>query len=554
MSDVLDDDLNLSLQSSVLSTELEESAITAELVTDNLLLRMYQPGGVPEPDDPWFDDHGGTELTQAQKDLLTRAVTDAAVAAALAQLDRTADDISTNVLAQARQLLDSVLAAGVSQQIATLQTDQQSIAIDLTTVGARLDSNVAAIQSELLTYADKDISLAQSIDQVTAGNATAIAAINETNTAYTNADTALGQRIDTVVASVADNRADIVTEQQTRVDAVSALATQLNELSSTVGGNSSTITSLQTTLTNANQSNAASLLTLTTTLNGQSASISSEITARTTADSALSTRIDTLTANLGTTNASITAEQTARANGDSANATSITNLTTTVNGHTSSISSNTSSINGVYANYAIKLDNNGYIAGFGLYSTVSNVGVTSYFNILADRFTVQLPGWNGIAPFTVGYVNGNPQVVIQGAYIADATIGNAAIGNAQITNAKIANAAIDNAKIANLQVDTLKLGYNSVSSIATFGGNGTYVSNGGTLVCMLVASLGNPAGAVGSVQANINGSLMSINGSYGPVNPCQVIIIGSPVGGIGVSMSWSGAVGGPALIILEFKR
>lgn len=90
----------------------------------------------------------------------------------------------------------------------------------------------------------------------------------------------------------------------------------------------------------------------------------------------------------GSVAARIYAEQVARESGDSANASSISTLSTTVGGHTTSISTLTTTTNGLSGQYTVKIDNNGYVAGFGLASTVSNGTPTSIFMVTADKFAI----------------------------------------------------------------------------------------------------------------------------------------------------------------------
>lgn len=72
------------------------------------------------------------------------------------------------------------------------------------------------------------------------------------------------------------------------------------------------------------------------------------------------------------------------------------------------------------SNYMIKLDVNGYAAGFGLY----NSGVSADFAVLADRFWVAQPGVARVKPFVV--VNGT--VYIDTAMIRDASIQQGKLG------------------------------------------------------------------------------------------------------------------------------
>jgi hypothetical protein len=105
------------------------------------------------------------------------------------------------------------------------------------------------------------------------------------------------------------------------------------------------------------------------------------------------------------------------------------------------------------AQYMVKLDVNGRVSGFGLYSSAT----ASEFIILADRFAIVSQYNNGVVatPFIVqatGTTIGGVSVPA-GIYVSDAFI-----MNGTINNAKIANAAIDDAKIANLSANKITTG------------------------------------------------------------------------------------------------
>jgi predicted phage tail protein len=106
-------------------------------------------------------------------------------------------------------------------------------------------------------------------------------------------------------------------------------------------------------------------------------------------------------------------------------------------------STNANTISGLSGQYSLKIDNNGYIAGFGLSSTSSLAGVgTSEFVIYADKFGLIMPSYPGVQPFTVGTVNGVPRVILSNALIGDASISSAMIGDAQINTLKLAGEAV----------------------------------------------------------------------------------------------------------------
>ena len=175
-------------------------------------------------------------------------------------------------------------------------------------------------------------------------------------------------------------------------------------------------------------------------------------------------------ANAAATSAQLSSESTTRANADSALSSTVTSLSSTVGGNTSSISTQVTTTNGLKAQYTVKLDVNGAVAGFGLASTTSAAGnITSEFIVNADRFAIMRGGSNTTAatvPFIVqaSATTLNGVAVPAGVYMADAFI-----KNGSIANAKIGNAAIDNAKIANLSAAKINTGTLNASLVTISG-------------------------------------------------------------------------------------
>jgi hypothetical protein len=112
------------------------------------------------------------------------------------------------------------------------------------------------------------------------------------------------------------------------------------------------------------------------------------------------------------------------------------------------------------AEYAVTLDVNGYASGFNL---VNGGGGISTFTVVADKFQIQLPGYNGNLPsavFTVGTVNGVAAVGINGANMyLDGTLNARAIVAGSITSASGA--------IGALSVNALSIGDNAITVPAT---------------------------------------------------------------------------------------
>lgn len=148
---------------------------------------------------------------------------------------------------------------------------------------------------------------------------------------------------------------------------------------------------------------------------------------------------------------------------------SVTTLSTTVGSNTTSISTNASSINGIEGKYAVKVNNNGHVSGFGLISTANNATPTSTFTVTADAFKVVDTSGSATpaAPFEV-YTSSRTVdgvTVPAGVYMENANITSAQI---KTLNADVITAGTINAD--RLSVDGVTLD--------TSGGN-LIVKNGG---------------------------------------------------------------------------
>lgn len=174
--------------------------------------------------------------------------------------------------------------------------------------------------------------------------------------------------------------AAVTVEANARASADEALAEQITTVEAQVGENSAAIVAEILARTTADEALASDITTLTTRVGDAESSITDEITARSTADSTLAGQITTLNSSLGTTNANLSSEASTRASADSALSGSISTLSTTVGGHTSSISTLTSSVNGLAVKYAVTGTINGVTGGF-VFTGVQQAGGGAVYNL-----------------------------------------------------------------------------------------------------------------------------------------------------------------------------
>lgn len=309
-----------------------------------------------------------------------------------------------------------------------------------------------------------------------AGNA---AAIQSEATARANADTALASQITTLSSTVSSNNSTLTSaiqsEATTRASADSSLSTQINTVSArlnTGGDVANAIVQAQTTATTG---------------------VTNAATAQTTADSKVKTYSQASAPTSGMTTGDLWVDtddnnHLYRWNGSfwadahdariTATASSVTTLQTTVNGHTTSIQTQQTSIDGIQGKYAVKVDNNGYVSGFGLISTANNGTPTSEFTVVADKFSIApvassptaadgSPFYYITSPTVVNGVTIPAGAYMKAAYISDASITNAKIANLAVDSAKIADAAITNAKISSLDASKITTGFLDANRIDT---------------------------------------------------------------------------------------
>lgn len=191
------------------------------------------------------------------------------------------------------------------------------------------------------------------------------------------------------------------------------------------------------------------------------------------------------------------------------------------------------------AQWTVKTDVNGYIAGFGLATTANNSTPFSAFIVRADEFAIGSPSGPGISPQvpftvfttpqTIGGQTVPPGVYMTRAFIANGMIDTAAIAYAAITQANMAaasvgslqvqNAAIQNAHIGYAAVDTLRVAGHAITAQASWstlgmGANISYVAGGGNVTIFAETFTGaQPDGNGGYLSATVTITISSSSGT-----------------------------------------
>jgi|13_taG_2_1085334.scaffolds.fasta_scaffold16151_3 hypothetical protein len=241
-------------------------------------------------------------------------------------------------------------------------------------------------------------------------------------------------------------------EVTANASAVSGLETRVTSAEGSISSNATAITSLQTDLTSAE----------------------SDIAANSSAVTTLTSSVSTLDGNV------------------SALSSSVTSLSTTVGSNTTNISTNASSINGIEGKYAVKINNNGHVSGFGLISTANNATPTSTFTVTADAF--KIVDTSGAA------TPASPFEVYTSARVVDGVTVPAGV--------YMENANITAANIKTLDVDVINL---DGVTLDTSGGN-LVVKNGGVNTTQ-IATNAVTKGASAQIATTYNYDHASYGGS-----------------------------------------
>jgi len=248
--------------------------------------------------------------------------------------------------------------------------------------------------------------------------------------------------------------------------------------------------------------------------------------------------------------------------------------------------------NGQMAEYELRTDVNGLLAGFGLV----NDGETSEFGVYADTFWVGKNNTDKIKPFIISgdevFINqavinqltftklrdesGSVMVEdgrLKAAYVS---IDEASIEDASISEAKIQDAAITTAKIGDAEVETLKIAGEAVivprylKQSTSFGGTGygdwmTIISLSVTVTvdCMLTVLFGCNQGYTSEENSGfhlkINSTIVA-DGYSGTWNdyPNLIGALAVTAGTHTVEMEWSGhadvTVSNPRLVVMGCMR
>ena len=153
----------------------------------------------------------------------------------------------------------------------------------------------------------------------------------------------------------------------------------------------------------------------------------------------------------------------------------ITTAQSTADGNKATVQAHSRSINGLEAQYTVKVDVNGKVAGYGLATTPKNGTPESKFIVNADRFGIGAPGKEDAFPFTVdtqqNRVGVNGELVVNGKAIIDRLNVGDIDGNKIRVNSigasRIIAGSIDSREIRAGGINADRLNVNHLSAISS---------------------------------------------------------------------------------------
>lgn len=294
-------------------------------------------------------------------------------------------------------------------KLITSQTSQSELAkalakaIDLEGLNQTIAMLDAAAQSaRLLTSAerflrdDDNVQIRRQITDIRVQTGEDVkAAITQLQEVITSDQQAIAHQIDLMQVSVGKAQADIVGERSARITLQDAATQALNGMSSRLETAEAVLTGYSETFASALETQVRNMMSLVARMDNSDAKYVSDQQTIVNEFEATARAITTLQSNLNDQSAAI--EQT--------------------------LSTHSSALEGLSAQYTLRLDVNGLISGFGAY----NNGQVADFSILANRFWLATPGAHGpnyVNPFTVD----NERVYINTLLVKEASIQQAQIG------------------------------------------------------------------------------------------------------------------------------
>lgn len=353
------------------------------------------------------------------------------VTANATQLETVAQQIDRIIVVDEGQAADIELERNARIAADEAQAEQ------LLGLGARVDQNAADLVEERRVRANADSAQAERVDALTTRVGDNAAAIVTNAQASADRDSALSVRLDAVTARTNDNQAAIINEATARANGDSANAQSINGLTSRVGNAEADILTLRQTDADNFQASIREIDQRIANFNNNTvqAGFSQERDARVNADNAITNFVNQEFAKTNNNVAQFDSRINTATNTANAASQKVDTISSKVDNNSIAIQTEqqtrANADGQLFAQYTVKVSNNGVVSGFGLASSANNATPTSAFIIAADEFAVVNPSDRG---FTT---NPNPDNVPFAIVGGRTFIKQAAIGEAYIDTLRI---------------------------------------------------------------------------------------------------------------------
>lgn len=339
-------------------------------------------------------------------------------------------------------------------------------------------------------------------------NASAISVLDTRVTQNENDISSQSSQITSLDNRVTTNEGDIAGHSS----ALSTLDSRVTATENSIISNASDITSLDSRVT-ANEGeisgNASAINSLDTRVTSAEGTLSSHASSITSLQTNVASAINGVSNNAVAVSA-LDVRVTQNESDIDAQASAITTINTTVAGNSASIQTNLTSINGLQGKYTVKIDVNGYVAGFGLAVDANNATPVSNFIVNVDNFAIGSPGATNFYPFIVsGGVVYIKSAAIEDASIIDAKIGSLAADKIFAASGTIADIIVGAGHITNLMIGSYIESDNYVAGVSGWRLDKTanVEFNNGTFRGALAAASGTFAGSLSAATGTFSGSL-----------------------------------------------
>lgn len=323
----------------------------------------------------------------------------------------------------------SAVVQGVREVIVT---QDQAYASQLAGLSARLGESEASLLTLEQVLAAADQVLVSRLDSLAARLGGAEGQITTLEQVQASAQSVTASRFTDLTANLSTTHARLLSLEAVEASTSQAMSQRVGLLESDYSGSKAKLSTLEQTVANEQGATASRFAGLQSQVDGHSGQITSLAQTEATHHGALSSRIDALSARTGDNEAGVSSVAAALTTETAARAAAVEQVTSQVGGLRATVETQASSIDGLRAQYTVKIDVNGHVAGYGLSVYPSEAGpTTSAFVVRTDSFAFAPPGYPaGTAfPFYAGTRDGKPFVYLDTAYIQDATIASAKIEN-----------------------------------------------------------------------------------------------------------------------------